>query len=281
LIPYKKPSYQNKSYLLLASLVFIVLLGAIDYATGFEIAFALFYLLPVSLTSWFIGKKTGITISIVSAAIWQIANSLAGEKFSSIYIPYWNAITRLGFFVVVTLLIVELRRAIDHERELSRTDYLTGALNSRAFSEIALVEISRLQRYHNSFAIAYLDLDNFKEINDQFGHNVGDTVLQVVVSTIKSTIRITDSVSRLGGDEFAILFQVGNADMAYQTISRLVKSLDIAMKTHQWPITFSAGVIFCPTPPASVNDMIRQVDQMMYRVKNNGKNGIACGTYQE
>ena len=234
----------------------------------------------MSIVAWFVGKRFGLFFSILSAFTWQTANIFAGESFSSPFVPYWNAATRLGFFFVITMLLSELRLVLDHERELSRTDFMTGALNSRAFYEVAESEIRRSQRYHHPLAIAYIDLDNFKIINDQFGHNVGDKLLQIVVDTIKCHIRTTDIVARLGGDEFVILLVETNNEAAHSTVQRMRQILLSAMDSHQWPVTFSIGVLVCSVPPANANEMIRQVDQLMYSVKNNGKNGISYSMYE-
>lgn len=75
-----------------------------------------------------------------------------------------------GFFVIVALLLSTLKSVLEHEKELARTDYLTGAANSRVFYDLLQTEINRSQRYKNPFTIAYIDLDNFKTVNDEFGH---------------------------------------------------------------------------------------------------------------
>jgi diguanylate cyclase (GGDEF)-like protein len=276
----KSLSPNQRWAVLVLSILFLALLGIIDYRTGFEISIAFVYLLPIAVVSWFIGRKSGLVISVIGAATWQITNSLAGESFSSAFIPYWNAITRLAFFWVVTWLLTELKLTLDHERALSRTDYLTGALNGRAFNEIAESEIFRSQRYHGPFTLVYLDIDNLKTINDQFGHNTGDTLLQIVASTIQSSVRSSDTVARLGGDEFGILLLETNEAATSRTMSRMQSKLQAEMEARQWPVTFSAGVLICRTTPMHVNEMIRQADELMYTVKNNGKNGIAFSVYE-
>jgi diguanylate cyclase (GGDEF)-like protein len=276
---YKNLSKLSKPGILVTSIGTIVLLGLIDYFTGFELSFSIFYIVPISMVAWFISRKTGLLISFASAITWQVANIIAGEDFSSAFIPLWNAATRLGLFVVVTLLMSELRVAVDHERELSRTDFLTGALNSRAFYEIAESEIRRYYRYRKPFTLIYIDLDNFKFINDQFGHNIGDLLLQSVVGTIKKSIRATDMIARLGGDEFAVVLLETDQEIVRGILSRMQESLRNEMQLHQWPMTFSMGVLCCPDPPSSVNEMIRQADQLMYQVKNNGKNGVVYSSY--
>jgi diguanylate cyclase (GGDEF)-like protein len=270
---YRFLNRQSQDMLLVIALAFMLFLGVIDNITGFEISFALFYLIPVSLAAWFAGREAGILVSIVSAATWYLANSLAGESFSNPLIPIWNSASRLGFFFIVTMLLSQLRRAIDHERTLSRTDYLTGALNSRYFYEIAQYEINKLQRQERAVTVIYIDLDNFKDINDNLGHFTGDEVLKSVVTKIGENIRAEDIVARLGGDEFAILLSETSQEKAYNVVSRLQRILLEEMERSRWPVTFSIGVLTITTP-ATVSDIIRQVDELMYNAKNSGKNAI-------
>lgn len=264
----------SQDTLLVIALIFMLVLGVIDYATGFEVSFALFYLIPVSLAAWFVGRDAGFLVSVVSAATWYMANSIAGESFSNPVIPLWNSASILGFFIIVTLLLSQLRHVMDHERTLSRTDFLTGAMNSRSFYELAEYEIRKLQRHQRPLTFIYIDLDNFKEINDRLGHIVGDEVLITVVSKIKNSIRIEDIVARLGGDEFAVLLLESDQETAYNVVNRLQKILLDEMLRCQWSVTFSIGVMTFTTPPAHVNEIIRQADELMYNAKNNGKNAI-------
>ncbi len=270
---YRFLNRQSQDMLLVIALAFMLFLGVIDNITGYEISFALFYLIPVSLAAWFAGREAGILVSIVSAATWYLANSLAGESFSNPLIPIWNSASRLGFFFIVTMLLSQLRRAIDHERTLSRTDYLTGALNSRSFYEIAQYEINKLQRQERAVTVIYIDLDNFKDINDNLGHFTGDEVLKSVVKKIGENIRAEDIVARLGGDEFAILLSETSQEKAYNVVSRLQRILLEEMERSRWPVTFSIGVLTITTP-TTVSDIIRQVDELMYNAKNSGKNAI-------
>lgn len=271
--------HQDNLRVMLIAWIIVVLLGVIDFFSGYELSFSLFYLLPVALVSWYVGREQGLVISIASAAIWLMANVLAGESFSSTLIQYWNTGIRLGFFLTVALLLSELRLSLEHERTLSRTDYLTGALNSRAFYELAEAEIHRSQRYGSPLTIVHIDLDNFKVVNDRFGHSVGDELLQNVVSIIKRNIRVTDAVARLGGDEFAVLLLKVDEESTRMIIPRLHQVLVKEMEQRGWPVTFSMGVLICNETPASVNEMLHQVDQLMYTVKNDGKDGVCYALY--
>lgn len=264
----------KKFYFVVAGFVFIILLGLVDHFTGYEISFALFYLAPVALVAWYGNAKYGAAASVASAVTWQIANTMAGETFSNPIIPYWNAATRLIFFLVFTFLLVKLKIALEHERTLSRTDYLTGIANKRAFYEIADMELNRARRYEYSLTVAYIDLDNFKQVNDRFGHEAGDAALQTVAETILSHTRRTDVAARLGGDEFALLFPETDYNAARLVIHRIQEALLSNMQKNQWPVTFSIGVLTYVNPTEGIDEMIRVADELMYEVKRNGKNRI-------
>jgi len=101
-------------------LVFILLLGVIDYLTGPEISVSVFYLLPISMTAWLVGKRAAIAMSVASAGSWLIADLLAGQTYSHFAIPYWNAAVRLGFFLIVTQALAGLKDSRQRQEELAQ-----------------------------------------------------------------------------------------------------------------------------------------------------------------
>ncbi|MFO1430551.1 MAG: GGDEF domain-containing protein [Candidatus Competibacteraceae bacterium] len=275
----KKLAGLNPSAVLGISLGCVMVMGVLDYVTGHEYSFSIFYVFPVALAAWFINVKAGMLLSLLSAIVWDISNRFAGEQFSHPAIAYWNAATRFGFFMIITTLLVRLRQVLEHERALSRTDYLSGALNSRAFYALLDAEIERQRRHRHPFSLAYLDLDNFKSINDRYGHTTGDELLKIVARTIAENLRAIDAVARLGGDEFAILLLETPADVAQLAMERIQTLLLATMRQQQWPVTFSIGIVSCPVPPPSVDALIQLADDRMYLVKRNGKNNISLSTY--
>jgi diguanylate cyclase (GGDEF)-like protein len=262
-----------------SSLALVLLVGVLDYSTGYEMSFAIFYLVPVSLAAWYIGRNAALGIALVSALVWQSTNKLAGEALSSPLLYAWNTAVRVVAFSIIVVLLHELRIALNHERNLARTDPLTGVMNRRAFYEEFAREIRRAQRYEHPLTIAYIDLDDFKAMNDRLGHSTGDTLLRTVARTIGRAIRDTDVVARLGGDEFAILFPDTDATGAEKALAKIREQLQQAMDRSTWQVTFSIGAITCLTPSTTIDAILRDVDRVMYSVKRKGKNAVQLDTH--
>jgi diguanylate cyclase (GGDEF)-like protein len=195
-------------------------------------------------------------------------------RASSWWLIAWEVITRLVFFMIFTTLLAELRRALERERFLARTDFLTKSLNRRAFYLSANHEIQRAQRYLRPLTLAYIDLDGFKKANDRLGHNVGDLILIQVAQVITNNVRAIDIVARLGGDEFVLLLPETNLAGSERVLPRLQQHLLAAMQAQNWPVTFSIGAITYQAPPPTLDEMVKLADELMYEVKNSGKNAI-------
>lgn len=272
---------QNKPLMLLLGFALTATVGFFDALTGHEVAFSLFYVMPIFLVSWSVGRWGGVAASLASAVFWLVADWESGNTYSSGFIPVWNTIIRLGFFLIITILLSTLRSTVNRERGLARIDTLTGAVNSRSFHELAQMEIDRFQRYHHPFTLAYIDLDNFKAVNDGFGHSTGDRALSTVTSFVREHTRRTDIVTRLGGDEFGLLLPETGQERARTVIANLQKGLTEEMKQHGWPVTFSIGVLTCTTAPPTSDALIKMADELMYAVKHEGKNAAKYSACEE
>lgn len=259
--------------ILSVSFLLVILLGIIDYLTGYEISFSIFYLLPVMTTMWFGKRVYAVAISVLSAITWLLADITSGHTYSHFAIPVWNSIMRLGFFLGITFSLGTIRNLLDKEKSVARIDFLTDVTNRRAFYEIATIEIGRSARYLHPFSLAYIDIDNFKQVNDTLGHGAGDKLLHSVAKTIKENIRSIDTVARLGGDEFAILMPETNNQNVITAMNKLRKYLLDMAQQNNWPVTFSMGVVSC-AGPCKLDGLIREADNLMYTVKESGKNRI-------
>jgi len=222
-----KPIWLGLGLLLLGGIAFL------DYSTGVEYSFSWFYLLPISLISWTISERFGLVFAILSSGVWIAVDLWSSNRAVNLFAYVWNATARLGFFLL-PVFIIRLNRAMQHERILARTDFLTGVLNTRYFRELAQMEVNRSFRYKRTFTIAFIDVDNFKTINDTFGHATGDTVLRVIATNIKMHLRKTDMVARVGGDEFVVLLTETGQQTAPIAFSKMQRALAKEMEENGW-----------------------------------------------
>ncbi|MGB7815715.1 MAG: GGDEF domain-containing protein [Methylotenera sp.] len=172
--------------------------------------------------------------------------------------------------------IRSLQEELTQLSEAVRVDQLTGVLNRRGLDEAMVREISRAKRGGGQLSVALLDIDNFKRLNDTYGHHVGDTALQHLAKTIKETIRPTDVVSRFGGEEFVILLPDTDLSQAVMTIQRLQRALTKQFfmgNNDRLLITFSAGVALLRKDEEEAS-VLHRADQSMYLAKKTGKNRV-------
>jgi diguanylate cyclase (GGDEF)-like protein len=256
------------------SLTLLALLGWLDYLTG-DYSLIVFYLIPVSMAAWFVNRSSGVLFCLL-ALVTRFSVNEASTSFSArnTTLHYWNECIELLFLLIMSLLFSALKKNLDSEKILANSDPLTGALNRRAFFDITEYELNRSHRYEHATTIAYIDLDNFKGINDRLGHAVGDRLLIAVTKTITSNIRSTDILSRFGGDEFVILLPETPADAAAAFLEKIQNQLNQAMAANNWPVSFSIGAVTYPTAPPGVDEVIRKADMLMYEVKRTGKNRL-------
>ena len=257
------------------SLAAVLLIALAKHWAGPGFTFLLFYLVPVFAAAWLVGRRAGVLISAVGAVAYFVSEGMGRGFETRPLVPVFNFAARLGAFLFVTYFVSALRRSLEQERAAARTDALTGALNRRSFFEAAEMEIKRARRHRQPFTVAYLDIDDFKELNDHFGHTAGDAALRALTDTLRGGVREIDSVARLGGDEFVLLMPETDDAAARAVVTRVRESLARVAADNRWPISFSVGVVTWTTPPRTVDAMIKQADDTMYEVKNTGKNRIA------
>lgn len=218
------------------------------------------------LLEWVTGSRIGRWMCAALVLAWCAAELHHSDS--------WSILLRGSVIGVVLYLMAVVKWSLETEKELARTDCLTGVANRRAFLEAVTHEINRARRYRRPFTIAYLDLDDFKEVNDRFGHHAGDALLRLVAQTIQENIRTTDLVARLGGDELAVLLPETGFESAELVVRRLRRCLYEAVCQKEWSVTSSFGVITCEIPPDTAQQVVQVADELMYWVKRNGKNGI-------
>lgn len=253
-------------------LVFIV--GGINNVVGPNVFVAFYYLVPIALVSWYLSKRDGEIVSFLSGVAVFLTGWSHHPSDEPITILLGNTALALAFFFIFSRMLQNIRVMMIQERERASHDFLTGVANGRHFYEVAAKEIERMRRYEKPFSVAYIDLDNFRTVNDTQGQNQGDRILRALADSMESTLRMTDTVGRLGGDEFVVLLPESDYDAARIALRKVLTNLSHLMRQNNWSLTFSIGMVTFNGPPETVDEMIRLVDEVMCSVKESTKNGI-------
>ncbi len=273
-----KKNSKNKGTILknhapLIGLLIVLIISIVDYIIVIDISCSILYLLPISMTRWYSTRWFSFILVLISTVGWFIAEFAAKTNLHWLLL-FWNTAVRLIVFLTIAYLISSLKIAYEKEKKLARTDGLTGIINQRFFLELLRLEYNRSIRYDHYLTLAYLDLDNFKEINDRFGHHVGDKLLRLIAQTIQKQIRETDTIARLGGDEFALLLPETHYETGKVTLQRIQQILKTTIEVYYPQVSFSIGAVTFISLPDSVDLMLNKADSLMYEVKKSGKNRI-------
>jgi diguanylate cyclase (GGDEF)-like protein len=170
---------------------------------------------------------------------------------------------------------LEIRRRARELEYIASNDVLTGLANRRSFENSLLDAIADHARAQRSFAVLFIDMDNFKKINDSLGHNIGDDLLIEISRRLKSVMRVSDTVARLGGDEFIVLLRnMENVDTVVKVINKIQQALHepLILGTRQMSVTGSIGVALAPENGLDPSTLMKNADMAMYRAKAQGRN---------
>ena len=172
--------------------------------------------------------------------------------------------------------MAQLERELDESSRLMRHDQLTGAMNRRGLEETFDKEANRARRHGKPLTVALLDLDNFKRINDSFGHRTGDEALVYLADVARNNLRPQDTLARHGGEEFILLYPETELDQAHIALVRLQRELTRTLflfEDKKLLITFSAGVTGW-NPGETLDQVLARADAAMYEAKETGKNKV-------
>jgi diguanylate cyclase (GGDEF)-like protein len=273
----------------LAVVAALAAVGLLDYVTGPWVSFALFYVAPVLGAAWWLGRGPALLAALTAGVAWFEAEAWGyrGEPTRSLM---WNSMSRLAMLIAMAAMVVRIREdrrrlkevnarlshLLDAEEKLARTDALTGLPNRRAFLERVSDELARAKRSRNPVCIAYIDIDNFKRINDDKGHVEGDAFLKQVSRAIRETIRASDVAARLGGDEFAVLFTDAQRAAVEPLARRLLSRTQALGERHPGlDVGASVGMAWFDAAPDSAELLLDRADGAMYEAKSAGKHRFA------
>lgn len=258
-----------------AGIVLLSIVYYLDHYSPSEVTFLFLYFLVVV----FVAIKHDGVASFVFAAVASYlrtteAMQMVGDlQFSASFV--WALLNLLGVFSATTYLIHRQLRYINRIKLTSLTDPLTKLGNRRSFQHDLEAAVAHCKRHLEPLSVAYIDVDNFKKINDERGHNTGDCVLSLIAEIIRNLLRAEDRSGRLGGDEFAIIFWDTDEGAIKHSIERIKFALDRAMSENKFDVTFSIGCVTLKGRAlVEANALLHDADQLMYQVKKDAKNGI-------
>jgi diguanylate cyclase (GGDEF)-like protein len=262
------------------SLLLIAGAGAADWYSGNDIAFTAIYLLPISLAAWMLSRGAMLLVTILCAGTWLLVDAASHEFMRHPGIELLNVVFELGVFLCFGFLLSALQRVLATEQERARTDSLTGLRNRRAFWDAAEQELERCRRFGQPFSVAYIDVDDFKSVNDRLGHRVGDELLQAIALALQQGIRGIDVAARLGGDEFALLLPGTDAVGAGILLGKLREQLASGLRAT-CQVGCSVGCLTVREAPEDVEELVARADAVMYAAKRSPGQHWRQATYPQ
>lgn len=246
-----------------ASLTILVLTSARQPIAPALLRSTLAVLVPMITWRW--GGKVGLLAALIVETFAMSLGSLTGGTSR-----LWELAASIASMTLMVCWVRLKRRQSDHDQDVARRDPLTGLLNRQAWYEHLEMEIRRARSRHQSFAVALLDCDGFKPLNDRYGHLLGDQVLQKIARVLRESVRAYDAVGRLGGDEFVMVLSEVDLLAAESIIERLRTGLRHGVERDYSGLSVSIGVVLFQSPPETAEEGLRRADSAMYAAKNRG-----------
>ena len=164
--------------------------------------------------------------------------------------------------------------------QLSQLDILTGLANRRYLDEKLREQYALMKRYNNTYSVLMLDIDHFKNVNDTYGHAIGDEVLQLLAQTIKENLRENDFIGRFGGEEFLVILPSTNITQATQVGEKLRAAIEASPHPKAGVFTVSVGVAAASPTQKDEKAVVIEADQQLYVAKNAGRNRVSASSIQ-
>lgn len=271
---------QRQSKLKIFSLAtFLFLLDEyIDYRSGPELNVSFFHLLPVFLIVWNAGLLPGL-VYVVFCTVVILFVSVQPMVSHPTAVQLFNALANLVFLGAFTAVLSLLKKHLEHMTVRAELDGLTNLLNSTSFTRHAEEEVRVSARNRRPFTILYIDVDNFKSVNDTLGHSAGDEVLRSVGKFLAGQFRKGDLRTRIGGDEFAVFLPDYSLEEAKRDIPPFHESLNQILGKGKASITCSIGGVTFTEAPPTLPGALHEADMLMYQVKMGGKNNFRLRAY--
>jgi diguanylate cyclase (GGDEF)-like protein len=264
---------QQRIYWIVGLFVFLILIMLVNYNTSRYVDLFSLCLVPVIVATWRLGLRIGFLVSFLSC-LFGFAIDFSLQPEADTHLLLTTALIHMNVLVFITYVCWTYQKITNNFIKLSLIDSLTCVNNRRAFFIQGEIELERVTRLHQPISVLFMDLDNFKMLNDSKGHDNGDKILLTVATLIKCRVRKIDFFARLGGDEFAIILPFTDGLGALALGRELHTMLHDVFYKKKIPITASIGIATFMKPPHSFKYAIKCADSVMYRIKKCSKNNV-------
>lgn len=250
----------------------VLLITYLDYeVTGLYYSLGVLYCLPIIQVAHASAiralrrsdSRAPVYFGVLSAVAWSATEAAVIWPFFPLSALAINIFTRAITFTVLGRVLAKLFK----EREYSRKDPLTSLANRLEFIDRLEVERSRSERSGEPYSILFIDIDQFKILNDTRGHQTGDKALIALSGIFNKNSRKLDTVSRIGGDEFVLLFSSTDEKTCQLLIARIAQASEKLFHEQDWPISISIGSVTATGKNKSIEELLREADEKMYSLK--------------
>ena len=264
------------------SFICLIIIRLISHAFGFSLGYL--YLTLICLSGFWFGFRGGLITATISSLIFTVEVSIFRDwplrdvVVKSMYL-------RMAFFYVGAIALAYIsesdKKLKEKLNELAHYDELTNCINFRWIMEILENEVKRCMRYHKEMAVVMIDIDHFKNINDVYGHQVGNKVLKQFAEAVKNNVRDCDIVGRYGGEEFLIILPEAEHKSALVLLERIkgkISEMQLPVLSGYEKIRpslhFSAGIAYFPLNGKNIQELINVADRTLYQAKSAGRDRI-------
>ena len=238
----------------------------LDTALGPYVRLTVMYAFGPVITAWCSRRGDGVFVALVAAMASTTMHVMLGAVSPTPLVVALTLLTRFLAYAFLAILVTQLRSMTERLEELSIRDGLTGLLNRRALDDRLSIEIERSKRHGSPLSLIYADIDRFKQVNDRFGHAIGDECLMRVAEAIELELRPTDVLARMGGDEFVVVLPQTDQTGAEALCRRIGERL--AELEPVYGTGVSLGLATFETSPESVESALSAADSAMYAEKD-------------
>lgn len=242
------------------AVILTLAVGAVDWLAGNEVSVLALYLLPAALAGFRAGRRWGITVALLGAAVWLVMDRASGHPYSHGGIPYWNAVARFAIFAAFGALAGELRRTRLRAAAGPDEDGLPAAAS---FYRMVEQEYARVARHGRAFTLAYVDAGG---VRGEPGA-ASEALAAAVLDALRSTLRGTDVIARPRGREFALLLADTGPQAAVVALGRVRGVMARVVEGQGGAGSIVIGGVSCTAPVVEANDVIQRAYQLMYQAQ--------------